>query len=199
MAINLSWETRIAAAHTVESIMKNLNEAELMSEFFSETESTAGASSSSSFDESSVFSVTLENFNLTELLRKHPILVSSDTQKYDSKDQDTNSSCSSTSSGGGGGGGNSMAISGQMSEKLKQQRHLLNLKLGIDVGGAAKLDTTEIFSDYDIMSSHDSELASGGGGGSGDTFDPNRAKRRLPDVPGVVIFFYFGFRNKHKI
>lgn len=162
-----------------------------MSEFFSETESTAGTSSSS-FDESSVFSVSLENFNLTELLRKHPILVSSDTQKYDSKDQDTNSSCSSTSSGGGGGGGgNSMAMSGQMSEKLKQQRHLLNLKLGIDVGGAAKLDTTEIFTDYDIMSStvyNDSELASGGGGS--DTFDPNRAKRRLPDVPGVVIFYF---------
>jgi hypothetical protein len=118
--------------------MKNLNENELISEFFNvEGEESDGAS--------------LDGFNLAELLRKNPILLSSDTQKYDAKDQDTNSSCSSTTSTPAA----AAASSQQINEKLKQQRHLLNLKLGIDVGGAAKLDTTHIFSDYDIISSAD--------------------------------------------
>lgn len=120
--------------------MKNLNENELISEFFNvEGEESDGAS--------------LDGFNLAELLRKNPILLSSDTQKYDAKDQDTNSSCSSTTSTSAAAAG--AASSQQINEKLKQQRHLLNLKLGIDVGGAAKLDTTHIFSDYDIISSAD--------------------------------------------
>lgn len=167
MVVNLSWETRIASAQTVESIMKSLNEVDLMSEFFvSDGDETV---------------LRLDDFNLTELLRKSQILLSSDTQKYDSKDADTSSS--STSSPGAN-------MSGQMSDKLRQQRHLLNLKLGIDVGGAAKLDTTHIFSDYDIISSsvQDTEL---------DTSDLSRSKRRLAEMPAAVLPFiplYFRFR-----
>lgn len=160
-----------------------------MSEFFSSSDESAGEEATSS---SSAVDVpqSLDHFNLLEMLRKNPILLSSDTQKYDLKDQDTSSSCSSTSSsvGGGGGGGGSAAnlSNSQMSEKLKQQRHLLNLKLGIDVGGAAKLDTTEIFSDYDIISSsvQETELAH-------DSSDPNRIKRRLPELPTTVSYFMF--------
>ena len=143
MVINISWETRIAASQTVEAIMKNLNDNELISEFFNDINENSNNNNE-----------TLDGLNLTELLRKNPILLSSDTQKYDAKDQDTNSSCSSTTSSSVAAAA-AAAASGQqqISEKLKQQRHLLNLKLGIDVGGAAKLDTTHIFSDYDIISS----------------------------------------------
>ena len=45
-----------------------------------------------------------------------------------------------------------------LTEKIHQQRKLLNLKLGIDVGGAAKLDTTHIFSDYDLIVSNTAEI-----------------------------------------
>lgn len=162
--------------------MKNLNENELMGEFFS------SSPEETSSEETTSTSQSLDYFNLADLLRKNPILLSSDTQKYDLKDQDNSSSCSSTSSSGIGGSVGSGQINSQiMSEKVRQQRHLLNLKLGIDVGGAAKLDTTEIFSDYDIISSavQDTELAA-------DSFDPNRAKRRLPDMPGTVIPSYKG-------
>lgn len=141
--------------------MKNLNEVDLMSEFFSRHNDDANQA-------------CLDSFSLAELLQKNIILLGSDTQKYDSKDQDTNSSCSSTSSG-------SANPTGQMNEKLKQQRHLLNLKLGIDVGGAAKLDTSHIFSDYDIISSatQDAEAAN-------EPADMNRAKRRIQEAPGEV-------------
>lgn len=178
----MSWDTRIAAAQTIESIMKNLSENELIGEFFS----SAPDETSPEETTSTSTSLSLDYFNLADLLRKNPILLSSDTQKYDLKDQDTSSSCSSTSSSGMGGSVASGQINSQiMSEKVRQQRHLLNLKLGIDVGGAAKLDTTEIFSDYDIISSavQDTELAT-------DSFDPNRTKRRLPDMPGTVIPSY---------
>ncbi len=38
-------------------------------------------------------------------------------------------------------------------EKIKQQRQLLVSKLGIDVGGAANLDTTHLFTDEDLLMS----------------------------------------------
>ena len=176
--INLSWETRIAASQTVEAIMKNLNENELINEFFNvEGEESDGAS--------------LDGFNLAELLRKNPILLSSDTQKYDAKDQDTNSSCSSTTSTSAAA---ATASSQQINEKLKQQRHLLNLKLGIDVGGAAKLDTTHIFSDYDIISSADPDNEAEPTTSESST--SVRGKRRLAEATSSTVIKVQNFRLK---
>ncbi|CAF0748348.1 unnamed protein product [Brachionus calyciflorus] len=119
-----SWETRIAASQTIESIMKYLNDHELITNFFQLN------STSPEFK--------LENFNLTSLLASGASLLSSDTQKYDLKTENNHLTHSEKI---------------QMNEKIKQQRNLLNLKLGIDVAGAAKLDTSHIFSDYDILAS----------------------------------------------
>ena len=46
-----------------------------------------------------------------------------------------------------------MSHSGDLSETIKQQRKLLVSKLGIDVGGAANLDTTHLFTDEDLLMS----------------------------------------------
>jgi TATA-binding protein-associated factor len=74
--------------------------------------------------------------------------LSSDTQKYDIKEAEPVIQ------------GKSDNLNDILSEKIKQQRKLLNSKLGIDVGGAAKLDTTHIFSDYDLIASTTAETIS---------------------------------------
>lgn len=89
----------------------------------------------------------MDNFNLKELLISGAKLLSSDTQKYDVKDNDFSMPSSSSSSGIN----KSNNINDILTEKIHQQRKILNQKLGIDVGGAAKLDTTHIFSDYDLI------------------------------------------------
>lgn len=132
--MNTSWETRIAASLTIESIMKNLNDLDLITHFFSQATNTNEPTPSTS---SSAIEQTLDNFNLIHILKTNGMLLSSDTQKYDAKDAEHVS----------------QQQSAVLNEKIKQQRNLLNLKLGIDVGGAAKLDTSHIFTDYDIMSS----------------------------------------------
>ncbi len=88
----------------------------------------------------------MDNFNLKELLVSGAKLLSSDTQKYDVKDNDFSMPSSSSS-----GINKSNSINDILTEKIHQQRKILNQKLGIDVGGAAKLDTTHIFSDYDLI------------------------------------------------
>lgn len=164
--VNLSWETRIAASQTIEAIVKNINELELLKNFFDDDDHDNSNDTlpktddlMTKMDDSSWHSSScLENFNLADLLRSNAMLLSSDTQKYDLKDhQDSNSSTASSTNSSNvvaASTTNSNSSSSiQMSEKLRQQRNLLNLKLGIDVGGAARLDTSHIFSDYDIISS----------------------------------------------
>jgi hypothetical protein len=161
--VNLSWETRIAASQTIEAIVKNINELELLKNFFDDDNHDNSNDTLPKTDDlmtkmDDSLSSCLENFNLADLLRSNAMLLSSDTQKYDLKDhQDSNSSTASSTNSSNvvaASTTNSNSSSGiQMSEKLRQQRNLLNLKLGIDVGGAAKLDTSHIFSDYDIISS----------------------------------------------
>ncbi|RNA12097.1 TATA-binding -associated factor 172-like protein [Brachionus plicatilis] len=130
LVTNSSWETRIAASQTIESIMKYLNENELISNFFQ----------LNSIDPE----LKLEKFNLNILLESGASLLSSDTQKYDLKSVESVQV--------------QVQEKVQITEKIRQQRNLLNMKLGIDVAGAAKLDTSHIFSDYDILAS-EAELA----------------------------------------
>ena len=131
LVTNSSWETRIAASQTIESIMKYLNENELISNFFQ----------LNSIDTD----LKLENFNLANLLASGATLLSSDTQKYDLKSVAETVQVQ-------------VHENVQISEKIRQQRNLLNMKLGIDMAGAAKLDTSHIFSDYDILAS-EAEIA----------------------------------------
>jgi len=77
-------------------------------------------------------------------------LLSSDTQKYDVKDNE----CGFTAPGANKSGN----LNDILTEKIHQQRKILNKKLGIDVGDAAKLDTTHIFSDYDLIVSSTAEI-----------------------------------------
>jgi hypothetical protein len=121
--------------------MKNLNDLDLVENFFATNQQTAVVATTSQD------SLSLADFNLLEILRTNSMLLSSDTQKYDGLKEivdasvtiATNASCTPNQT--------------QLNEKIKQQRNILNLKLGIDVAGAAKLDTSHIFSDYDIISS----------------------------------------------
>ena len=116
-----SWETRIAASQTIESIMKNLcpTDVLLIAERHNDLNNTK-----------------LDTFRLDLVLLKGPKLLSSDTQKYEVKEHDTNN----------------------LSEKIKIQRKLLNSKLGIDIEGAANLDTTHLFTDEDILMAAKNEL-----------------------------------------
>ena len=91
----------------------------------------------------------LDQFNLNELLISGSKLLSSNTQKYDLKDNESGFSMLSGNKPGN--------LNDILTEKIHQQRKLLNQRLGIDVGGAAKLDTTHIFSDYDLLVSSNSE------------------------------------------
>lgn len=118
----------------------------------------------------------LSCFNLDELLRTSSELLSSDKQKYEYLKQETSSIWNQ-----GGGGGQGIAVSSSSSskmaatsvptsptsssskssvvpphqqellEQIKLQRKLVNQKLGIDVSGAANLDTKHIFSDDDLL------------------------------------------------
>ncbi len=75
------------------------------------------------------------NFNLDKFIKSSFRLLGTNSQKYESKD--------------------TLLMNNQQEikqELLKQQRTSLYMKLGIDVGGAAKLDTSHIFSDYDLIS-----------------------------------------------
>jgi TATA-binding protein-associated factor len=69
--------------------------------------------------------------------------LSADTQKYEIKDSSITSTVSASAA----------ALSKDIHETIRQQRKLLNSRLGIDVGGAANLDTTSIFSDEDLLAS----------------------------------------------
>ena len=95
----------------------------------------------------------MDHFNLNELLISGAKLLSSDTQKYDVKDFEFSMPSSS------GGINKSNNVNEILTEKIHQQRKILNQKLGIDVGGAAKLDTSHIFSDYDLIVSSAVETA----------------------------------------
>ena len=93
---------------------------------------------------------TLENFNLDYILKSGLKLLSSDTQKYEIKDGDLNS----LANGNGSrqlSGKKSANSTAEPSQSIREQRKLLNSKLGIDVGGAANLDTTHLFSDEDLL------------------------------------------------
>ena len=121
MITNSSWDTRIAAAQTVESIVKNLNDFELVSDFLLLRREPAAHSHK------------LEDFDLGSIRASSYRLLGTSTQKYDSRDLDAQQK------------------NARREELLRQQRDSLYAKLGIDVGGAAKLDTQHIFSDYDLI------------------------------------------------
>ena len=153
LAIAASWDTRIAAAHTLESLMQHIGDDQL-----SEQQQQPKIEE----DEDEEQLQTLAEFDLSSLIANGPRLLSSTTSKYDLK----------------GGGGVSLEAAAaaaaaeaaslqqqqqqltqkQLEEKIRQQRRLLNSKLGIDVGDAAKLDTSHIFSDYDLIVSSGSSV-----------------------------------------
>jgi TATA-binding protein-associated factor len=143
---NQSWDTRIAAAQTIESIVKHLNDFDLaLIQGGVDYCAQEGTSNSLNSNNHHYYYSSLENFNLNNLLITGSKLLSSNTQKYDVKDNDDITSILTN---------NSNAKANELlNEKIRQQRRLLNLKLGIDVGEAAKLDTSHIFSDYDLIAS----------------------------------------------
>ena len=85
----------------------------------------------------------MENFNLDFILKSGLKLLSSDTQKYEIKDNDLNSNKTASNK--------KSSNQHDSIDIIKEQRKLLNSKLGIDVGGAANLDTTHLFSDEDLL------------------------------------------------
>ena len=98
----------------------------------------------------------MENFNLDFILKSGLKLLSSDTQKYEIKDSDLNLSSSSSLPVASNGSKASNNLVGKKNstdptESIREQRKLLNSKLGIDVGGAANLDTRDIFTDEDLL------------------------------------------------
>jgi hypothetical protein len=99
--------------------------------------------------QTSTHSFTLDDFNLNELLASGQRLLGTSTQKYEPKD--------------------AVDAHAKTEEMIKQQRSTLYMKLGIDVAGAAKLDTRHIFSDEDLIAANvndDSSNASSSAGSS---------------------------------
>jgi len=78
-----------------------------------------------------------------------------------------------------------------MKEKIKQQRQLLVSKLGIDVGGAANLDTTHLFTDEDLL------MSTAANNSSPQAKSNPLAKRKLNDslaeIKEEVCVFVVGF------
>lgn len=148
---NQSWDTRIAAAQTIESIVKHLNDFDLaLIQGGVDYCSQEGTSNSLNNNNHHYYYSSLDNFNLNNLLITGSKLLSSNTQKYDVKDNDDITAILTN---------NSNAKANELlNEKIRQQRRLLNLKLGIDVGEAAKLDTSHIFSDYDLIASTETSV-----------------------------------------
>lgn len=70
-------------------------------------------------------------------------LLSSDSHKYEIKDSDLANPTKIQNS-----------PNTDLKENIKKQRQLLVSKLGIDVGGAANLDTTHLFTDEDLLMSN---------------------------------------------
>lgn len=85
----------------------------------------------------------LDHFKLEQTLKNGSKLLSSDTHKYEIKESDLADSSDYTKAN----------QNNVKSENIKQQRQLLVSKLGIDVGGAANLDTTHLFTDEDLIMS----------------------------------------------
>lgn len=135
LILNQSWDTRIAASQTIESIIKNLDFLELA--LFSDADFVINSDHSK-----------LQNFRLELILKNGSKLLSSDTHKYEIKESDLNNQSYN----------NNQKVSSSpnpdLKEKIKQQRKLLVSKLGIDVGGAANLDTTHLFTDEDLIMSN---------------------------------------------
>lgn len=131
-----SWDTRIAASQTIESILNNLNDFDLISGFclLQQGHKYAGVE------------LTLEEFDLNKLLSCKYRLLGTNTQKYDVKDATSKDE--------------------SIKEKLREQRSSLYAKLNIDVAGAAKLDTQHIFSDYDLLSEPGEENGAKSDGGA---------------------------------
>jgi hypothetical protein len=114
----------VAAAQTVESMLKNLNDYDLTSNFFLHQQQTA----------SQPHQQQLDQFNLNQLLASGQRLLGTSLNKYEPKDKDLTSNQPDR-------------------ELVRQQRNTLYMKLGIDVDGAAKLDTRHLFSDEDLLGS----------------------------------------------
>jgi hypothetical protein len=85
----------------------------------------------------------LEIFKLDFVLKNGAKLLSSDTHKYEIKESDLANPTKIPDS-----------PNTDLKENIKKQRQLLVSKLGIDVGGAANLDTTHLFTDEDLLMSN---------------------------------------------
>jgi hypothetical protein len=105
-------------------MLKNLNNYDLISNFFLFHEQQTCSSSA----------FKLDQFNLAELLSSGQRLLGTSTQKYEHKHAEEE-----------------QQQSAKQEEMIRQQRNTLYMKLGIDVAGAAKLDTRHIFSDEDLI------------------------------------------------
>lgn len=161
--MNQSWDTRIAASQTIESIIKNLDFLELA--LFADATDLLISSEHSK----------LHNFRLDVVLRNGAKLLSSDTHKYEIKESDL-ANVSDVKRG--------TELPGciDMKEKVRQQRQLLVSKLGIDVGGAANLDTQHLFTDEDLLMSNNNV-----GGSPVQANKPNLMQKRKLDVSSTEV------------
>ncbi len=95
----------------------------------------------------------LDTFKLDSILKNGSKLLSSDTHKYEIKESDLSNSSLTSNFPNNPNHSSVTSPNVNMKEKIKQQRQLLVSKLGIDVGGAANLDTTHLFTDEDLLMS----------------------------------------------
>ena len=165
---NTSWETRIAASQTLDVLIKNILEQLDLEWIVLLNNSQSAQKSKNRLLNFRKEKLKLSCFNLEELLRTSSELLSSDKQKYEYLKQET----SSIWNQGGVVASSKMAAMAtttatavptspsssktvhhqqELLEQIKLQRKLVNQKLGIDVSGAANLDTKHIFSDDDLL------------------------------------------------
>ncbi|EDV43563.1 uncharacterized protein Dana_GF18554 [Drosophila ananassae] len=189
-----SWETRIAAAQTVEAILKQVPQwqPELQALPKKEPATTAAAaleedscqSSGSSSTTASERLLSFDEFDLQQILHKGARLIGSEGNEFDVQEEQP-------ASGGG-------AEEQSLASRLSRQRAVLNDKLGLTTAAKLGVNLTDMITDEDVALSrggtsynvnaeklpveHILNIKSSNGAGAGQTQlscrEMNRAKRK---------------------
>lgn len=148
-----SWDTRIAAAHTVESILSNVpqwqpelyatsikRETKKEDNIADEENSCHSSFSSTSSDVHKERYLTFNEFNLEQVLKKGARLIGSEGVEFDFNDGVSSDANSGTSVD-------------NAAERLSRQRALLNEKLGLTQASKLGVNLTDMITDEDMLRS----------------------------------------------
>lgn len=145
-----SWETRIAAAQSVEAILKqvppwqpesqfsvaNLKKERSASDATEEDSCQSNASSSTTTVACSERLLSFDEFDLQQILQKGARLIGSEGNEFDIQEEQPAS----------GGGAEDITVA----DRLSRQRALLNDKLGLTTAAKLGVNLTDMITDEDV-------------------------------------------------